>query len=162
MISTLAKGVIGGKIDWGMIGIGVLVGFAVIAFDEVGRLTGKWKFPPLAVGLGIYLPASTTAPVVLGAVCGWAYDRWANQQPRADQAKRLGVLMASGFIVGESLFGVLLAGLIVWSGKAAPLQIVPDSFADAAGIIGPLAFVALIALLYRWVARLSRLVPQAP
>jgi putative OPT family oligopeptide transporter len=162
LISTLAKGVIGGQIDWGMIGIGVLVGFVVIAFDEVGRLTGRWKCPPLAVGLGIYLPASTTAPVVLGAVCGWAYERWANQRPRADQVKRLGVLMASGLIVGESLFGVLLAGLIVWSGKSAPLQIVPDSFANVAGIIGPLAFVALIAVLYRWVARLSRSVPQSP
>ena len=76
--------------------------------------------------------------------------------------KRLGVLMASGLIVGESLFGVLLAGLIVWSGKSAPLQIVPDSFANVAGILGRIAFVALIAVLYRWVARLSRSVPQAP
>jgi putative OPT family oligopeptide transporter len=156
LISTLAKGVIDGRIDWGMIGIGVLVGFGVIAIDEVGRLTGKWKFPPLAVGLGIYLPASTTAPVVFGALCGWAYDRWALKQARAEHTKRLGVLLASGLIVGESLFGVLLAGLIVWRGTPNPLQVVPDSFAGWASTIGPLAFIGLIALLYRWVGRLSR------
>jgi putative OPT family oligopeptide transporter len=161
LISTLAKGVIDGRIDWGMIGIGALVGLGIIAVDEILRKTGKWKFPPLAVGLGIYLPASTTAPVVLGALCGWAYDRWAAQQPRAEHTKRLGVLMASGLIVGESLFGVLLAGLIVYRGTPNPLQIVPDSFANWASLIGPLAFVGLVALLYRWVARLSRATSKA-
>jgi len=156
LISTLAKGVIDGRIDWGMIGIGVLVGCAVIAIDEVLRARFKWKFPPLAVGLGIYLPASTTAPVVIGALCGWAYDRWAAKQRRPDFSKRMGVLLASGLIVGESLFGVALAGLIVYRGTPNPLQIVPDAFAPWAAIIGPIAFAVTVAGLYRWIARLSR------
>jgi putative OPT family oligopeptide transporter len=162
LISTLAKGVIDGQINWGMIGIGVLVGLAVIAIDEVLRATGKGKFPPLAVGLGIYLPASTTAPVVLGALCGWAYDRWANKLPHAEHAKRLGVLLASGLIVGESLFGVLLAGIIVYKGTPNPLSVVPDSFASWATILGPLAFAATIVVLYRWVGRLSQSAGESP
>jgi putative OPT family oligopeptide transporter len=155
LISTLAKGVIDGQVNWGMIGIGVLVGLVVIAIDEVLRATGKGKFPPLAVGLGIYLPASTTAPVVLGAIAGWAYDRWAVKQALAEHAKRMGVLLASGLIVGESLFGVLLAGIIVYKGTPNPLSVVPDSFANWATILGPIAFVATLVVLYRWVGRLS-------
>jgi putative OPT family oligopeptide transporter len=161
LISTLAKGVIDGRIDWGMIGIGALAGILVILVDEVLRATGKGKFPPLAVGLGIYLPAATTAPVVLGALCGWAYNRWAAKQPRGEHAGRLGVLLASGLIVGESLFGVLLAGLIVLRGTPAPLAVVPDSFVTWASILGPLAFAATIAALYRWVAKLSQKAGEA-
>lgn len=156
LISALAKGVIGGQIDWSLIGVGALVGAAIVAVDETMRLTGRWRLPPLAVGLGIYLPPSTTAPVVLGAIAGWAYNRWAARQTDPEQAKQLGVLLASGLIVGESLFGVLLAGVIVASGKATPFALVGDSFAHAANIIGTLAFLLLLAGLYRWTGRLSR------
>jgi hypothetical protein len=108
------------------------------------------------VGLGIYLPASTTAPVVVGAVLGWAYNRWAAKQQQADRTKQLGILVASGLIVGESLFGVLLAGLIVFSGKASPLGLVGDAFAPAANVIGAIAFVLVLAGLFQWTGRLSR------
>jgi putative OPT family oligopeptide transporter len=156
LISALAKGVISGQIDWRLIGIGALVGAAVVAVDESLRLTKRFALPPLAVGLGIYLPASTTAPVVVGAVLGWAYNRWARNQARPDAAKQLGILVASGLIVGESLFGVLLAGVIVLSNKASPFGIVGDAFAPAANVIGALAFVAAIAALLRWTAQLSQ------
>jgi putative OPT family oligopeptide transporter len=156
LISALAKGVIQGQIDWRLIGAGALVGIAIILVDEVSRATGRFRLPPLAVGLGIYLPASTTAPVVLGAVLGWYYNRWANRQSNADKAKQLGVLTASGLIVGESLFGVLLAGLIVVSNKANPLSIVADSFQPAATAIGAIAFVLALIGLYAWTAKLAR------
>lgn len=156
LISALAKGVIGGQIDWSLIGVGALVGAAIVAVDETLRVAGSWRLPPLAVGLGIYLPPSTTAPVVLGAIAGWAYNRWAARQTDPEQAKQLGVLLASGLIVGESLFGVLLAGVIVASGKATPFALVGDGFAHAANVIGTLAFLLVLAGLYRWIGRLSR------
>jgi putative OPT family oligopeptide transporter len=156
LISALAKGVIQGQLDWGLIGIGVLGGLVLIALDEFLGATGRLRLPPLAIGIGIYLPAATTAVVVLGAVLGWAYDRWANGIAESETAKRLGVLLASGLIVGESLFGVLLAGIIVASGKESPLGLVGDSFAPAATVIGGLAFVAIGLGLYWWIARLAR------
>ncbi|MGH8165209.1 MAG: OPT family oligopeptide transporter, partial [Rhodanobacteraceae bacterium] len=156
LISALAKGVIQGQIDWGLIGIGALAGLVVIAIDETLRKTGKMRLPPLAVGLGIYLPASTTVPVVLGAILGWGYNRWVKNGPNADVARRLGVLIASGLIVGESLFGVLLAGLIVFTGKATPLAVVGDSFALPATIIGVVAFVVANLGLFAWTRRLAR------
>ena len=66
------------------------------------------------------------------------------------------MLVASGMIVGESLFGVLNAGLIVAAGKDAPLAVVSDAFpATAVAIIG---FAGLIALLYGWLGRRARTV----
>ncbi|HEY6325321.1 MAG TPA: oligopeptide transporter, OPT family [Candidatus Cybelea sp.] len=155
LISALAKGVIGGQIDWHLIGIGAVVGALVVAADEALR-TRRLALPPLAVGLGIYLPASTTAPVVVGAILGWAYNRWAAGRPQPERAKQFGVLVASGLIVGESIFGVLLAGLIVFSGNPAPLGLVGDAFAPAGNVIGAVAFALAIAALFRLSSRLAR------
>ena len=74
LISALAKGVITGQLDWTLLGVGVLVGIVLIVVDESLRAAKRGSVPPLAVGLGIYLPSSTTAFVVVGAVVGWAYD----------------------------------------------------------------------------------------
>lgn len=149
LISALAKGVISGQIDWRLIGIGALVGAGVVLVDELLRTTKRYSLPPLAVGLGIYLPPSTTAPVVLGAILGWAYNRWAARQAQPDRTKQLGILVASGLIVGESLFGVVLAALIVFSGKASPLGLVGDSFGPIANVIGVVVFLLVIGGLFR-------------
>ncbi len=155
LISALAKGVISGQLDWGLIGIGALVGLAIVAIDEVLRRTGKLRFPPLAVGLGIYLPTSTTLLIIVGAFAAKWYDTWAERLPYGDVAKRLGILLASGFIVGESIFGVILAGIIVASGKGEPLALVGASFATPAIWIGAAAFIAVVFALYRWTGSLA-------
>ena len=76
-------------------------------------------------------------------------------------AKRFGVLLASGLIVGESLLGVLTAGLIVASGKATPLALVGDSFAGPAQWIGMLMLVVVVFACYRWVAKQSEIPVEA-
>jgi putative OPT family oligopeptide transporter len=151
LISALAQGVIGGKLSWNLIGIGVVIGIAIVMLDEMSRMRGWLRIPPLAVGFGIYLPMEATLPVALGAVIGWLYNRKA----RSEHAKRLGVLVASGLIVGESLFGVINAGLIVSFNHDAPLSVVPGGFGPATAI-GPLGFAALIVLLYGWLLRRAR------
>jgi len=156
LVSALAKGVIEGQIDWGLIGIGALVGAAIIAIDAASRASGRISLPPLAVGIGIYLPAGTVVPVVAGALLGWWYDRHVATRANAEFSKRVGVLLASGLIVGESLFGVLLAGIIVATGKGAPLALVSDGFAPYANVLGTLAFIATSLALYRWITSLSR------
>ncbi|MBI1407524.1 MAG: oligopeptide transporter, OPT family [Caulobacter sp.] len=152
LISALAKGVLEGGLDWGLIGIGGLIGAAVVLVDEVLRKTTRFSLPPLAVGIGIYLPMSTTTPVVLGAISGWAYDRWARGRPHGEIIKRMGVLMASGLIVGESLFGVALAGVIVASGSQSPMALVGDAFEGPAILIGIAVFIAALAALYTFSA----------
>jgi putative OPT family oligopeptide transporter len=161
LISALAKGVIQGQIDWGLIGIGALVGLAMVALDESLRVTGRMRLPPLAVGLGIYLPAATITPIVLGAIVGRVYNEWIARAGHAEVGQRLGVLLASGLIVGESLFGVLLAGLIVASHREEPLALVGDAFTGPANLIGAVAFIAVIVGLYRWIGALARRSPSA-
>ncbi len=156
LISALAKGVIIGQINWDLIGIGVLIGIAMIVIDEVLKATTRFQLPPLAVGLGIYLPAATTSAAVLGAVVGWLYNRRTANRPGADVAKRMGVLIASGLIVGESLFGVLLAGVIVASGNATPFALVGDSFQRLAMPLGAIVFAVAIVVMFRWSALLGR------
>ena len=119
------------------------------------------RLPPLAVGMGIYLPMAITVPVVLGAVLGHIFDHW-SAKPRVDgrgrtpaQTKRLAILTASGMIVGESVFGVLNAGLIVTTGKAAPLGLVHDGFGPAAAI-GWMVFALMILELSGWLVRRAR------
>jgi putative OPT family oligopeptide transporter len=155
LISALAKGVITGDVPWSLIGIGALVGAAIVVLDE-GLRGRKRAFPPLAVGLGIYLPPGTILPVVAGAVAGHYYNRWAGGSANPDAAQRLGVLLASGLIVGESLMGVLLAGIIVGSGNGTPLALVGDAFAPAANALGGIAFAAVTAGLYVAIARLAQ------
>ncbi|BDE06400.1 oligopeptide transporter, OPT family protein [Vulcanimicrobium alpinum] len=156
LISALANGVISGQLGWNLIGLGALVGLAIVAIDETLRRTVRRQFPPLAVALGIYLPMAVTLMVVVGAVAGKTYNAWVAGKPNADAARRLGVLLASGFIVGESIFGVLNAGIIVAANRDEPLALVGDGFTGPAEILGAIAFVAVVVFLYRWVGRLAQ------
>ena len=161
LIAALAQGMLGGNLNLRMIEYGVLAGALLIAVDALLGRAGRMRLPPLAIGLGIYLPMGATLPVVIGALAGYYYDRWADRGPQPGYARRMGVLMATGMIVGESLFGVLYAGIVVASGQSAPFALVGDSFATAALIGGAILFFALIALLYRrTMSAVSRSTPR--
>ena len=157
LISALAQGVIQNSIDWKLIGGGAIIGVAVIVLDEIlGKTCKTARLAPLAVGLGIYLPTSTTLMVVAGALIGAGFDHFAERRSAKPEAtKQLGVLLASGMIVGESLLAVIVAAIVAFSGNGSPLALVGDSFGDKAEWIGGVAFVISIALLYRWVGRLG-------
>jgi putative OPT family oligopeptide transporter len=158
LISALAQGVLQNNVDWSLIEVGVAIGIATIVVDELlRRLTRGAHLSPLAVGLGIYLPTQSTLMVVVGAIAGWYFDRRAERRANPARIKQLGVLFASGLIVGEGLIGVLVAGLVAFSGQDFPLSLVGDAFANgAAVVIGPLAFAVIVLVMYRWVARLRQ------
>jgi len=146
LIAGLARGILGEGLDWNMILIGAAIGLGLVALDGLMGRKGWVRLPPLAIGIGIYLPMSVTLPVVIGALIGWRYEK-----RRADPvAQRMGVLLASGFIVGESLFGVLLAGLIVATGSGTPLALVGDGHEGVAMAAGTVLLAALLVGLYHW------------
>ncbi len=153
LISALATGVLGGELNWRMIGIGAVVGVGAILVDVALGKAGKLRLPPLAIGIGIYLPMAATLPVVIGSVLGKLYDDRAVRTEHPKFAKRMGVLLATGMIVGDSLLNVAFAGVVAATGSAAPIALVGDWFATIGIIVGTLAFVALLAWLYRLAAR---------
>jgi putative OPT family oligopeptide transporter len=161
LISALAQGVIGGSLEWKMLGIGALVGVGLIILDAILGVMKKLRIPPLAVGIGIYLPMSATFAVIIGAILAHWYEGRTKTMPNPERAQRLGTLVASGLIVGESIWGVLNAGLIVGFSKDAPIALVPSTFALAPWL-GVIGFVGAIVWLYGWMLRRSRLVAPAP
>jgi len=158
LIAALAQGVIGGRLDWNMIGIGAAVGVLLILIDSALGAMKKLRIPPLAVGIGIYLPMSATFAVIVGAIISHWYDKRVRTMPNPERSERLGTLVASGLIVGESLWGVVNAGLIVSLNKDAPIGIVPEDFALGRWL-GLLGFIAMIVWLYGWMLRRSARAP---
>jgi len=157
LISALAQGVIQNNIDWGLIRLGGAIGITTIVLDQLFRVsTRSVRLPPLAVGLGIYLPTSTTLMVVAGAFLGWWFNSRADRAPKPEATKQLGVLLASGLIVGESLLGVVFAAVVAFSGSAAPIALVGDGFGTASIWIGGIAFTAITVVLYRWIEAVAR------
>ena len=154
LITAIAQGVLGGNLDWGLIGLGAAIGAAVIVADELLRKTGKRSLPPLAVGMGIYLPMALTLLIPLGALAGHFYNRWAVRQSDPEFAERMGVLAATGLIVGESLFGVFFAGIAAATGSPEALAVLESNpFAELAGLT---VFAGAVAWLYRWTRRAVR------
>ncbi len=152
LISSLAQGVLGGTLNWTMLTIGAGIGVAVVALDEFLGWRKMIRLPPLGVCIGIYLPMSASMPVVFGALVSQWFKARAAKTASPKQVEQKGVLVASGMIVGESLFGVALAGVIVATGKEAPLALVGADFAWA-NAIGLAAFAGLVVVLYRWMLR---------
>ena len=88
-----------------------------------------------------------TLLILVGAFLGWLYER-GPAGPPIRNSPRMGVLAATGLIVGESLFGVAFAGIVAASGSDAPLALVGEHIETYAIWIGPVLFAATIAWLY--------------
>ena len=109
--ATLMKLVIDGVIDqslpWVLVGIGV----AIAVVCELLRI------PSLAFAVGVYLPVSTMTPLFLGGLLKWWLTRGKDAE-RASRRSERGVLLASGFVGGEGLLGVGIAGAAFFKGSA--------------------------------------------
>lgn len=144
LFAAIAQGVLGGSLRWDLVGLGAGIGVAVVIIDEALRMSGKSRLPPLAVGMGIYLPIGLVLPTVLGAVIGHVWNKMAARTPRPEFTERLGVLLATGLVVGDSLAGLAYAGAVGALGDPERLSVVGEGFAPAAGWIAVVAFVALL------------------
>ena len=110
-----------------------------------------YSLSPLAAGMGMYLPAALTIVIPIGAILGTFYDKWAAKQSHPEFAKRMGTLLATGLIVGESLFGVVNAAIIAASGGESPLEIFEGG--TSAKVIGVVLFIAAITVSYKWTSK---------
>ena len=164
LMTTIAQGIFSASLDWNYILFGVGVGIAAIIIDLIlTKNTKSLALPPLAVGMGIYLPPTLEIPLVIGSVMGYLIHkslkaRAARRSPGHEEedveaCNHRGVLFASGLIVGESLMGVIIALLIVVSvtsgGSENPLALVGKDFQSTADILGLLCFIAMIVIFVR-------------
>ena len=154
LMTTIAQGIFSSKLAWEYIYIGIGLGVVLVLIDQLlKRTTKNLVLPPLAVGMGIYLPPVIQTPLVVGAILGYFLNRHLRKTAGAEAEAaglRRGTLFASGLIVGESIVGVLLAGLIVLSvsngGDENPLAMVGSDFADTAEMLGLAVFFGILLL----------------
>ncbi|HEY8834003.1 MAG TPA: OPT/YSL family transporter, partial [Chthoniobacterales bacterium] len=154
LVSYIIKGILGGKLPWGLVLLGV---FIAIVLELCG-------VSALAFAVGVYLPISTSAPVFVGGMVRWMVDHYTRRkhagaalsedQLIAEGDKSNGVLLASGYIAGGTLAGVIFAFMAIpwkdrldgwekWAGAHNPFFDGPH-----ADWLAMLPFIALSALLY--------------
>lgn len=161
LMTQIANGIAHGQLPWMMVAIGAGLGAVLVAVEALLRKRGL-TFPALTVGIGMYLPLSVEVTIAIGGVLGWLAERRLRSNTDQGQRKeavantrRRGVLLASGFLVGESVVGVLLAGADLTAGEGSSLALVgPDFHAVAVGL-GAAVFVASLAVYFRIVSRLA-------
>jgi putative OPT family oligopeptide transporter len=144
LMASVARGVLEGGLPWGMIGLGVVVGAAIIALDVyLERRRAVFRTPVLAVAIGIYLPLELAVPIFAGGLVAFFASR---RRPAGTDARGPGgLLFAAGLITGEALIGILMAIPIVLSGDAEVFAL-PWKLPTVAGL---LAVVVVGILLYR-------------
>lgn len=155
LMSYIIKGILGGQLPWGLVLLGAMIAIVL-------ELAG---IPSLAFAVGVYLPISTSAPIFVGGVVRWAVDQWiarkhaarhlTEAELAAEGDKSPGVLMASGYIAGGAIAGIIIAFLAGVPAMAdlnraiealsASNPLFAGSHADALSL---LPFAALIAVLY--------------
>lgn len=113
LMAAIAKGILTHDLDWLMLEIGAAIGIVLVVADILLKRRNL-SLPPLAVGMGIYLPADVSVTIAIGAGLGWLLRRFPKDQ---------GTMLASGFIVGESLVGVAVAAIVGATGSTETLSL---------------------------------------
>lgn len=147
LMQALATGIFGDGIEWTFIYIGFALAVALIVLDKIQERRGSsFRFPVLAVAVGVYLPLGLSVPIFIGGIIAWFIGtRSATAASEVRQAREnTGLLLASGLITGEALMGVLVA---VVAAFVMPLPYV-SAFAPAA-VLGVAGLVFIIFYQYR-------------
>jgi len=111
LMSYIIKGILGGQLPWGLVLLGAMIAITL-------EMSG---IPSLAFAVGVYLPLSTSSPIFIGGLIRWLVDKWiarkhagaqlTHDQLVAEGDKSPGVLMASGYIAGGAIAGIIIAFL---------------------------------------------------
>jgi putative OPT family oligopeptide transporter len=138
LMASLAQGIVGGDMAWPLIGVGIMLGIALILIQVRS---------PMLVAIGMYLPLATTSAIFVGGMIRWITDsvcekRGFNAAQRA-RVENVGILIASGYIAGEALVGLVTAWLNFKYGK------LPEIFSSPSYAAGLLVMAGLAAVLVK-------------
>jgi putative OPT family oligopeptide transporter len=113
LMAQLAQGIVGGQMAWGLLLIGCLFGVSLVMIEAPS---------PMLIAVGMYLPLETTSAIFAGGAMRWVADGWAVRRKLSGDEKakfeERGTLLASGFIAGEAITGILLAALFLTGVKS--------------------------------------------
>ena len=153
LMASVAKGLFGGELPWGIIGIGAVIGAAIIAIDETLKARGSsFRVPVLAAAIGIYLPLELMVPIFLGGLLAYLVEKrhgmvGTKDEAARDRLHRPGTLFAAGLITGEALMGIAV-GIAIYASKNRDVLVLPEAFQQ--GEIVGLVVLAIVGwLLYR-------------
>ncbi len=108
LMALMAQGIVGGEMAWPLVITGMLLGVALIIMNAPS---------PMLIAVGMYLPLTATAPVFVGGIIRLIMDKTLVKRgatpEQTQKAENTGILMASGFIAGESLMAVILAFVVL-------------------------------------------------
>jgi putative OPT family oligopeptide transporter len=155
LMSYIIKGILGGKLPWGLVLLGAMIAIVL-------EMSG---IPSLAFAVGVYLPLSSSSPIFIGGLVRLLVDKWiarkhagarlTKDQLIAEGDKSPGVLMASGYIAGGAIAGILiafLAGVPAMAGFNARItafgETNPMRTGPAADLLALIPFVVLVVILY--------------
>ena len=109
LISYIIKGILNQELPWGL----VLIGAMIAVVLELSAI------PALAFAVGLYLPIATSSPIFIGGMVRYAVDiylkrkltrqKLSEEEIIAETDKSNGVLLASGYIAGGAVAGILFA-----------------------------------------------------
>jgi putative OPT family oligopeptide transporter len=127
LMASLAEGIVGGDMAWPLIGVGIMLGIAMILIQVRS---------PMLVAIGMYLPLATTSAIFIGGMIRWLTDsvcerKGFNYAQRA-RVENVGILIASGFIAGEALVGLITAW---FNFKEWPLPVIFKEPSYLAGLV---------------------------
>jgi putative OPT family oligopeptide transporter len=160
LMATVAQGVYSHNLQWTMIGVGALIALVCIIIDEILKRYGT-RLPVLAVGLAIYLPMSTTVPVVIGGFLSYFIQMSLNNRVKRGMAseqeatthRHRGLLLTCGIVAGASIMGVVLAIPFAIKQSADALKIMPDQYAYLTGGLSILVTVILCGWICRYIMK---------
>jgi len=157
LMASVAKGLFGGHLPWNMIGIGALIGVAVIIFDQVLKAKkAPFRVPVLAAAIGIYLPLETMVPIFIGGLLNYLVTKTFGKglsEEEAEKRNRKGMLFSAGLITGEALMGILMAIPIVVMSRGDALAL--PAGMQLGGSVGEITGLAILAGIGWWLYRVG-------
>ncbi|MCI1778414.1 MAG: oligopeptide transporter, OPT family [Bacteroidales bacterium] len=110
LMATISKGIIGGQMAWALIITGMLM---AVCFIFMGVKSSMLVF------VGMYLPLSTVFAIFVGGLIKGILDMIISRRKMNEEQQgkvgNTGILMASGFIAGEALMGLVIAIFAVFN-----------------------------------------------
>jgi putative OPT family oligopeptide transporter len=171
LMSYIIKGILSHQLPWGLVLLGVMIAITL-------ELSG---IPSLAFAVGVYLPLASSSPIFVGGMVRWLVDRWlrrskfggqslSEEQLVAEGDKSPGVLLASGYIAGGALAGIVIAfmagvpSLVHFSQQIEAWSTAHNPFFTGANadLLALLPFGALCILLYLVGREMLMVAPKAP